>query len=74
MMKYPVEFGKTATGFSAHVLDLPGCVAAGKSLKQTRKLIAEAMELHLSSMREDGDLIPEPSYVEMVKVASTPAS
>jgi len=29
------------------------------------------MEIHLSGMREDGDPIPEPSYVEMVKVSKT---
>ena len=31
-MKYAVLFEQTATGFSAHVPDLPGCVAAGATL------------------------------------------
>ena len=68
VMKYPVIIGKTATGFSAYVPDLPGCIATGRNFELTRKRIAEAIELHLETMREDGDPIPEPSAVELVEV------
>jgi predicted RNase H-like HicB family nuclease len=68
-MKYLVIYEHTPTGFSAFVPDLPGCVAAGAALDETRKLIAGAIELHLSGMREDGESIPEPSLFEMVEVA-----
>ena len=60
-MKYAVVYERTSTGFSAYVPDLPGCVAAGKTLAETEKLIREAVELHLQGMREDGDPIPQPS-------------
>jgi predicted RNase H-like HicB family nuclease len=30
--------------------------------------MAEAIELHIAGMREDGDPIPEPSSVELVDV------
>ncbi len=59
-MKYAVVFAKTKIGYSAHVPDLPGCVAAGENLEETRQLIREA-QLHLEGMREDGDPIPEPT-------------
>ena len=60
-MKYVVLFEKTATGYSAHLPDLPGCVATGATLEETRQLISEAVEMHLEGMREDGEPIPEPS-------------
>jgi predicted RNase H-like HicB family nuclease len=59
-MKYAVIFEKTKTGYSAHVPDLPGCVAAARTLKSTEKLMREAIELHLESMKEHGEVIPSP--------------
>ena len=38
-MKYAVLFEPTATGYSAHVPDLPGCVAAAATLEETAELI-----------------------------------
>ena len=60
-MKYAVVYAKTDSGYSAHVPDLPGCIAAGTTLEETRKLIREAVELHVQGMREDGDPIPQPT-------------
>jgi len=62
-MKYAVVFAKTDTGYSAHVPDLPGCIAAGATLEETQQLIREAVEMHLEGLREDGDAIPEASTV-----------
>jgi len=62
-MRYAVIFEKSSTGYGAYVPDLPGCVAVGKTLKETQELIREAIELHLQGMREDGDPIPEPSSI-----------
>jgi predicted RNase H-like HicB family nuclease len=53
-MKYAVLFEQTATGYSAHVPDLPGCVAAGSTFAETTELIRRAIGLHLAGMREDG--------------------
>lgn len=68
MSKYAVVFEKTSTGFSAYIPDLPGCVATGRALDETKRLIHEAMDQHLKAMRRDGDEIPAPStetaYVE----------
>jgi predicted RNase H-like HicB family nuclease len=71
MMKvqYTVIFEKTRTGYSAHVPDLPGCVAAGATLASTRKLMREAIELHLAGMKEDGIRAPRPTVIaEQIKV------
>ena len=62
-MKYAVIYEKTGNGYSAHLPDLPGCVAAGVTLEETQQLIREAVEMHLEGMREDGEPIPEPTTV-----------
>jgi predicted RNase H-like HicB family nuclease len=60
-MKYLVIYERTATGYSAYPPDLPGCGAAGKTLDETKRLIHEAIEMHIAGLREDGDTIPEPT-------------
>ena len=48
-MKYAVLFYNTATG-SAHVPDLPGCVAAGATMEETAELMRKAIQMHLAGM------------------------
>ena len=62
-MRYAVLFTKTDTGYSAHVPDLPGCVAAGATLEETAELMRKALQMHLDGLREDGEAIPEPSTI-----------
>ena len=62
-MTYTVIYEKTSTGFSAYLPDLPGCVAAGSTLDETKALMAEAIEMHVEAMRADGETIPEPTTV-----------
>jgi predicted RNase H-like HicB family nuclease len=69
MSKYLVLYEKSSTGYGAYVPDLPGCVATGRTMEQTRRRIAKSIEMHLSAMREDGDEIPAPSHFELVEVA-----
>jgi predicted RNase H-like HicB family nuclease len=69
MNRYTVFFEPTATGYSAHVPDLPGCIAAGTTLDETRQLIKEAIEFHIEGMRLNGETVPEPtSLVEQVDI------
>lgn len=56
-------FEKTNTGYSAHVPDLLGCVAAGSTLEETAELIRGAIRMHLAGMVEDGEPIPEPKTI-----------
>jgi len=60
-MNFAVIYEKVSTGYSAYVPDLPGCIAGGATFEETAELIRGAIELHLESMREDGDSIPEPT-------------
>lgn len=69
MSKYLVLFEKSSTGYGAYAPDLPGCIATGRTLQETRDRMAKAVEMHLSAMREDGDEIPQPSHFELVDVA-----
>jgi predicted RNase H-like HicB family nuclease len=69
-MRYPVFFEKSPTGYSAYIPDLPGCIATGGTLDEVRKLISEAMEMHIAGMIEDSDEIPDaPAHVEWVEVS-----
>ncbi len=61
MREYAVVFGQTRTGWSAYVPDLPGLAAVGSTYEETEQLMREAMDIHLASMRADGDPIPEPT-------------
>jgi predicted RNase H-like HicB family nuclease len=70
-MRFAVVIEKAGTNYSAYVPDLPGCIATGSTVAETETLIREAIELHLSGMREDGTPIPPPSsQVEYVEVAA----
>jgi predicted RNase H-like HicB family nuclease len=71
-MKYVVIYEKTSTGYSCYAPDLPGCIAAGDDLTETKALMERAIEMHLRGMREDGDPIPKPTtaaeYLEVPAV------
>ena len=69
-MRYAVLFEKTETGYSAHVPDLRGCVAAGATLEETTDLIRGAVRMHLAGMAEDGEAIPEPKTIAEYIVAA----
>jgi predicted RNase H-like HicB family nuclease len=73
-VKYPVFIETTATGFCAHVPDLPGCVATGHTLEELREMMRGAIEMHLEGMAEDGDTVPEPTeLVEFIEVTAPAA-
>jgi predicted RNase H-like HicB family nuclease len=57
--------------FGVSFPDFPGCVTAGKTLDEARKLAVEALSLHIDGMMEDGDAIPEPSILDAL--ANDPA-
>ncbi len=59
-MRYIVIIEKGSTSYGAYVPDLPGCVAVGESVEEAQTLIAEAIVLHLESLRESGESIPQP--------------
>lgn len=63
-MKYLVIIEQSEDGsFSAYLPDLPGCVAAGDTPQEAEQLIREAVPLHLESLREHNEPIPQPHAV-----------
>jgi predicted RNase H-like HicB family nuclease len=44
--------------------DFPGCVTAGKTLDEARRMAAEALALHIKGIAADGEPIPEPSTID----------
>jgi predicted RNase H-like HicB family nuclease len=66
-MEFIVIVEEGETSFGAYVPDLPGCVAVGETRDEAMQLIREAIELHVESLRENGDSVPVPhSFVEKV--------
>jgi predicted RNase H-like HicB family nuclease len=68
-VKYVVVYERAPHNWSAYIPDLPGCIATGRTRPEVERNIREAIELHLESMREDGEPIPKPeSYSQLVEV------
>ena len=67
-MRYAMIIETGQQNYSAYLPDLPGCVATGKTIEEVRERMREAIELHITGMREDGLPIPEPTsladYIE----------
>jgi predicted RNase H-like HicB family nuclease len=68
-MKYVVIYERTATGYSAYVPDLPGCVTTGGTLEETKANMREAISGHIEAMRLHGEAIPEPTTVAAEQLA-----
>jgi predicted RNase H-like HicB family nuclease len=50
--------------FGVSFPDFPGCVSAGSTLDEAHAMAAEALQLHVEGLIEDGEAIPEPSGIE----------
>lgn len=57
-MQYTIIFEKCENNYSAYVPDLPGCIAVGETLQETRESIAEAIEFHIEALQEAGEPVP----------------
>ncbi len=69
MMNYLVVIEKGENSFGAYVPDLPGCAVVGETREEALRLIREAVELHVESLREQGSRVPEPaSTTEYVQI------
>ena len=62
-MRYAIIIEKAEGNYSAYVPDLPGCVATGTTIEETKQQISEAIDFHIEGLREDGLPIPEPSII-----------
>ena len=70
-LQYLVVVERAAENYSAYCPDLPGCVATGPSVEETLVQMHQAIELHLTGLREDRLPIPKPvSIGELVTVSA----
>jgi len=58
MFHYLVVIEKASRNYSAYSPDLPGCVATGKTQKETTRNMRAAIELHIQGLSEDNLPIP----------------
>ena len=69
MSRYLVIIEESATGFSAFLPDIPGCIATGTTREEVEIAIRDGVEFHLDGIRESGDPVPPPrstaTYVEV---------
>ena len=54
-------------GYSGFFPDLPGCAAAGDTIKECLADAVKALALHLAGMVEEGEAFPEPTRLRNVK-------
>ncbi len=67
-MRYVAVIEKGESSWGAHVPDLPGCVAVGESRDEVVALIKEAVDMHIDSLRANGEAVPSPSSeVELIE-------
>jgi len=52
--------GGGETNYAAYSPDLPGCVAVGDTVEEVERLMREAITLHVESLRDHGEVVPEP--------------
>lgn len=48
-------------GYGVFFPDLPGCISYGNTIAEAQDMAAEAAGLHIYSMEQDGESLPEPS-------------
>ena len=71
MYRFLIVIEKTKNNYSAYCPDLPGCVATGKTRKETELNMHEALEMHIQGMIEDKMPIPENvTLAEYIAVAA----
>ena len=71
-MEYVVIFEEDENGCSAHVPDLPGCVAAGDTLEEVKVLISEGIGFHIEGLRASGATVPRPSLMLGAPIPKAP--
>ena len=70
-LRYAAVIESCGDEYNAYVPDLQGCGAVGASREEVIANVRTAIEIHIRSMREDGDAIPAPTSTAVtVEVAA----
>jgi predicted RNase H-like HicB family nuclease len=56
---YLVVYEVGEGNLSGFAPDVPGCISTARDLPEMRRMMREALELHLNGLASDGDPIPE---------------
>ena len=70
-LQFTVVIEPDGDAFHAFAPALPGCHTFGLTIDEARANIAEAMGLHIESMREEGEPVPlegEPMFITRLSV------
>jgi predicted RNase H-like HicB family nuclease len=59
-MRYAIVIEKANDNYSAYVPDLPGCVAAGPTVKAVEQEIRDVIRFHIAGLKADGLPVPAP--------------
>lgn len=71
MTEYTIVIEDAGTNFAAYAPDVPGCIATGATVEEVTATLREAIEEHLSILKEMGEATPSPhSRADVIRVAS----
>ena len=57
--QYEITIEESSNCYSAYSLDLPGCVAVGDTVEETKELMIGAVKLHLEGLKQEGLVVPD---------------
>ena len=66
---FPAVFNYEDDGISVSFPDLPGCYTCGDNDEEAVRMAEEALGLHIWSMENDGEAIPEASRGDKIQTA-----
>lgn len=52
--------------FGVDFPDFPGCVSAGGTIEEARRMAQEALEMHVAGLIEDGESLPGPTTLDAI--------
>lgn len=70
---YPAIFTYAEDGISIEFPDLQGCLPCANTTEEAIKNSKEAMALHLHTMEENSEDIPEPTQINKIKLVDNQA-
>lgn len=60
-MQYHIVYEKAPRNYCAYSPDLPGCIAVGDTLEETRRVMRKSVQYHTEDMRAQGLSAPKPT-------------
>ena len=57
---YEIIIEQSPNCYSAYCPDLPGCVAVGDTIEETKELMMDSVRIHLEGLRQDGVIFSDP--------------